>query len=358
MPFLGPAIGGRMTFLRTGIAVLGAVSLGGCVTTGRLPVQAIDRPAIEKAQAEIKRQIGIYFSRAHSARMQAAGQDATRPARWCGDGSIEYDVASVKVDLLTTEERSNSVEGGVKIPVVSGSADPSASGKRGVSNTQQLTYTLYMLDDRYQPPELTAPSPVPDQRDAPLADMIMAQREALLNTTLRSIHADPQPCFTNFDPDSPRDPKTTLVIGVTFSKAAGGGIKVDLGLVSFGFAQERKANFGNTVTVTFRQRNLTKDSRIGPCPKDASKPCVYDPIETIDGSQDGIGLDGGTPPVRETPTRGTRGGRENPRPVAGARPVPGRLQPEPAKPRTVKMCRTPGSTGVLVNIPCPPEVLK
>ena len=331
----------------------------GCTTAGRLQVQAIDRPVIEQAQAEIKRQVGVYFVRALEARQRALAGGAVRPERWCGDGNIDYDVASVKVDLLTTTDRTDSVGGGLKIPVFGGSGAPSGSTKRAVSNTQQLTYTLYMLDDRYQPAELRMSGGRAEDRPAPVADVIMAQREALRNVTLKSRHADPQPCFSNFDPDAPRDPQSTLVIGITFSREGANGIKLDLGVVSLDAGTERKASFGNTVTVTFRQRGLTKASRIGPCPDDATKPCVYDPIEGVAAGQPGVGVvddhKGGAkaPPSRNgSPDRPSDPGKQPPGAPPPAPPVP---KPDPVTPPT-KMCRTSGSTGILVVVPCPPEV--
>ncbi len=338
------------------VAILG---MTGCATNGRMQVQAIDRPAIEKAQAEIKRQVGVYFARAHEARLRASAGGAVKPDRWCGDGNIDYDVASVKVDLLTTTDQTNSIGGGLKIPVFGGAGNPSTSTKRAISNTQQLTYTLYMLADRYQPAELRGLGSRAEDRPAPVADVIMAQRDALRNVTLKSRYADPQPCFSNFDPDAPRDPQSTLVIGITFSHEGVNGVKLDLGVVSLDASTERKASFGNTITVTFRQRDLTKASKIGPCSNDGTKPCVYDPIEGPAAGQAGVGViddrEGGArmpPHPGRSPDRQPDPGRQPPGAPPPARPAP---EPVPVKPPT-KMCRTPGSTGILVVVPCPPEV--
>lgn len=69
---------------------------------------ALDSKTIEKVQAKIKRQIGIYM------RAPTAIAD-DQHGYWRGKGSINFDIASVKAELTTTIKTINS--GGVGLEV-------------------------------------------------------------------------------------------------------------------------------------------------------------------------------------------------------------------------------------------------
>lgn len=351
-----------------GVILACALALGGCVGTPPPSLQAIDRSAIEIVQAEIKRQIGVYLAKAEQRRRQPAGPAV---ARWCGDGSIDYDVVSVKVDLATTDMTNNSANAGLKIPVLTGgkgSIGPSVSTSRTVTNSQELVYTEYMLGKQYQPAELMA-LPPDTSKPSPIADLMDAQRTALIDAAIKVDHPYPQPCFTNFDPSDPSKPQSTVTIGVKFESDDNGGIKVDLVVLSFGASVERKGSFANTITVTYGQRGLTKDSFIADCAPDDKSPCVWEPEPKLkpappatanagEKPKPGISVDGIA--KKRLPMR-RRGGPPATKPSAPVSTFPAPTAPEPAPaaksdatttPPT-QQCRRVGKIGIQSDCPKP-----
>lgn len=157
------------------------------------------------------------------------------------------------VDLATTDLLNNSADAGLKIPVLAGGAGsigPSVSTSRSVTNSQELSYTEYMLGEQYQPAELTM-QPPDTSKPSPIAELINAQRAALVNAAIKSTHPKAQLCFTNFDPSDPTKPQSTVTIGLKFESDNQGGVKVDLAVLSFGASVGRKGSFANTMTVTY-----------------------------------------------------------------------------------------------------------
>lgn len=255
--------------------IVAGLGLSGCVTTRQPPLQAINAPAIENVQLELKRQLAVYIARARAARKAEAS--APKVPTWCGDGSIDYEVVSVKVDLTIARDDTRSAKAGLKIPMVGGSIGPNASGNSMTSNTQELEYNLYMLPDEFQPDELNT---IPTDTKAPIADIMMAEREALIKAAQRTnSNTSPQPCLTNFDKDKTDAATSTITIGLKLTDEGSAGVDVDLGIVSFGATTDTKSSSGNTIAVTFRQAGLPKTVAFKPCSKEHPKWACPNPAD-------------------------------------------------------------------------------
>lgn len=134
-----------------------------------------------------------------------------------------------------------------------------------------------MLGDDFQSPGLQDVVYDPKDPTTPIARIMLEEREALIQAASRKKYPTPQPCFTNFDPHKQLDPQNTITIGLKITDDGAAGIDVDLGFLTFGASTEAKASGGNTIAVTFRQRDLTGKTVIVPCTKNKNRACTSEP---------------------------------------------------------------------------------
>jgi hypothetical protein len=252
-----------------------AYAMSGCVSSPMR--QALDEQAIGKVQAEIKRQVGVYIRAA-----QEPDPAAKDGPFWCGNGTIDFDIANVKADLTTTIEHISGVNLGLKIPVSAVTLGPSAGVKRDVTNTEELVYNLWPLQAaRPGADVLTAPVKSDELDGAPIAQVLLALRHALIVGAQRSSPG-PQPCFTDYNQDKPAaDPGNTFKVGLTFVTDATGGLDIKVGILDLSGSLEAKGTTGNTLTISFVQRGVAalqvaKDAVDAECkyPKDGSAACT------------------------------------------------------------------------------------
>jgi len=132
--------------LSAGVAMGVLVLTGGCATA---PVrQVLDEKAIEKVQADIKRQVGVYLA------ASAKKPPGEREEFWCGSGSIDFDISFVKAQLTTTVETIKNAGIKAKLPFKAIEVDPSGSRKTDVTNTQGAQ--LQPVASRQGPADRTA----------------------------------------------------------------------------------------------------------------------------------------------------------------------------------------------------------
>lgn len=219
-------------------------SMGGCAATP--PVrQVLDEKAIVAVQGEIKRQIGIYMAAAAGA---ARDPKDTPDHYWCGSGGIDFVVLSVKAELTTTNETIKNAGIKAKIPFKAIEVDPSGSRKTDVTNTQVLDYTLWPTGRH---PDLAAG----DLEKAPIAKVLLSLRNALIDSA-RKTAPGPQACFTDYDPQKPAaDPGDSFKLGLSFVNDVTGGFDITVWVLDLNATTETKGTTGNTLTVTFGQRN-------------------------------------------------------------------------------------------------------
>jgi hypothetical protein len=115
------------------LPTLAFMGLCGCVAAPPTK-QILTQAAMEKVQAEIKRQVGVYLALPRNPSGNA--EDF-----WCGAGNIGFDIASVKVELTVTDETIHNAGIKAKLPFNAITVSPSGSLKTDVTNTQVLTYT-------------------------------------------------------------------------------------------------------------------------------------------------------------------------------------------------------------------------
>jgi hypothetical protein len=242
-----------MTMRLRAVTVSACVMILAACQTAAPKRQALDTAAIAAVQGEIKRQVGIYLR-------EAAKHSAGDPKDfWCGTGNIDFDISQVKAELTTTLETITNKSAGLKIPWGAVEIDPTGSVKGDATNTQVLDYNLWPLEMERQAALLQAT--VNDQKPAPIADVILALRDAIINSA-KETAPGPQPCFTDYDPVKPAaDAGNTFKLGLSFVKDTTGGLEIKVWVLDLSATSEWKSTTGNTLTVSFVQRGLAKVQR-------------------------------------------------------------------------------------------------
>ena len=231
----------RLLSARVAMGLL--VLTGGCATA---PVrQVLDEKAIEKVQADIKRQVGVYLA------ASAKKPPGEREEFWCGSGSIDFDISFVKAQLTTTVETIKNAGIKAKLPFKAIEVDPSGSRKTDVTNTQELNYNLWPLARDQQ-----IALPKGDLETAPIAKVIMSLRDALIASAKKTAPG-PQACFTDYNPAKPaEDAGNTFKLGLSFVNDVTGGFEITVWVLDLTNTTETKGTTGNTLTVSFVQRGL------------------------------------------------------------------------------------------------------
>ena len=255
--------------MKAGIAlILVTWLLVGCTAT-RPSLQALDSRAVGIVQAEIKRQIGVYLSAAKlPVTVTIDGKEVdvrTIPNGFmCGSGKIDFDVLEVKAELIATIERVGDTNLGLKFPWNGVTVGPSGEYKSDTTNAQVLDYNLWPVEAERQPAELFALDRVPPVSGAPIAQVLLDLRRALILSAMWDDYStnpphrrERQPCFTNYDPAKPAaDAGHSYKVALTYVKDAKGGLEIKVGILDFTASHEVKATSGNTLTVMFVQAGL------------------------------------------------------------------------------------------------------
>lgn len=250
--------------------------LSGCGTATDKSV-AIPESLIEKTQADIARQLAIYQVYAAKARQSETQQQVDPKAFWCGAGNIDFEVSSVKVDLLTTVDDTTSASLSISPPLPKGTAIVPKFGGSGENiNTQELTYTLYLLPDEYMPK-----GTVGSLDSSEIAKVILSERKALRNSALRKLHPETQGCIADFNPQKPIDANGQLQLAIKAISDGNGGVTFSLGILNANLGNDLKRTTGSTMTINFVQTGLAEGSFIEPCDEDERTPCVNTPVPKI-----------------------------------------------------------------------------
>lgn len=234
-------------------ACVGSLSMAGCVTAPPKK-QALDVDAIRAVQAEIKRQVGVYL-------LSAAAKPTSKPEDfWCGTGNIDFDISTIKAQLTTSIEKIDNAGLKLQIPWSAVTIGPSGSIKGDATNTQELNYNIWPLEFSRQI-ALKATS-ISDQKPAPIAEVLLSLRDALINSAKKSSSKSPQACFTDYNPDKPAaDAGNTFKLGLSYTTDTTGGLEIKVGILDFNATTEWKGTTGNTLTVSFVQRGLAQLQR-------------------------------------------------------------------------------------------------
>ena len=287
-------------------------ALAGCLTKPTV-VQVIDTREIQTVKAEIKRQVGVYVRASHQPVTVIIDKkpielSTIQNAFWCGSGKIDFDIASVKVELTVTNERITDQKLGLSIPVQTVKLGASLEDKSDVTNAEVLDYNLWMLPARLQTMNLDAVTDI-ELQSAPIARVLLAVRTALiLSATKKDYSFDPpkdrkpQPCFADFNPDKPAsDAGNTYKIGLSINSDSTNGVSIDAGIITVGATGETKSTTGNSLTVSFIQRDLqqiqlARDAVDAECkyPNERERKCT-DARDKLNGLLGDIGIGISTP---------------------------------------------------------------
>ncbi|HVI04884.1 MAG TPA: hypothetical protein VM711_02165 [Sphingomicrobium sp.] len=233
---------------------VGALLLAGCQT---MPPQklALNAEALEKVQANIKQEVGIYL-----ANVANASKQRPDPSQfWCGSGDIDFDISSVKADLTVTNETIKSAGITAKIPSTAVTIGPSGKATGDATNTQELIYNLWPLhSDQQSVPftdDMDLSNPAMANR-APIAYTLWQLRKALIESAKKTA-AGPQACFTDYNPANPAgDAGNTARLGLSFVSDQSAGLEFSVSVLDITDSIESKGTTGNTLTVSFVQRDL------------------------------------------------------------------------------------------------------
>lgn len=130
-------------------AILAATTLVGCATTQSSHIQPISSSAIQSVVDDMKRQVSVYVAYQNS-KQGTSSVINTSGSKPCGNGLIDFDITSVKLEILTTLE--SNVSSGIDVgPIVSGggaTVKTSFGTGRSFTNTQELVLVSDLLPNR------------------------------------------------------------------------------------------------------------------------------------------------------------------------------------------------------------------
>lgn len=263
-----------MPWVRRLAAPLLLLSLAGC----GVQQPPIDIAAISAVQNKIKQQLLVYMLAAEKRpiKVRLDGPDGPetnlrdltpeqrRKYFWCGDGSIDYDIKSIKAQLQTSLVQSVGGSIGFTVPVP---IAPSGtfSFTRQAMNSQTLDFTQWAIPYGMQSDALHNEPPPTDEeiRAAPIALVLLNLRYAQIGAALKvdpltGLNRNgPEACLTNFNLAKPsEDPKNTFTLALTVSVQANGSVSVGVAAAKIGVSGGGSTTTGHTLTVTFAQRDL------------------------------------------------------------------------------------------------------
>ena len=240
---------------------MGLLALTACTTTSLPPLHTIDTKSVSAVQAEIKRQIGVYVRNVNDDRAARSAPSVNKADHWCGSGKLDFEITSVKVDLLTSQDDTGKANVGLTIPISAFTIGPSASHSYEATNVQELICNEW-LTSAGQTPDASFPRSLigGQEKDAPLAQILGNLRAGLIEAARKSkppLPANgPQACFSAYNQIPSKasdDPADSVKIAFTAVEDTTGGVTLNLGVVALGGSYEAKNTAASTITVSFRE---------------------------------------------------------------------------------------------------------
>lgn len=148
--------------------------------------------------------------------------------------------------------------GGLKLsaPWNTVTIEPSGATKTDTSNTQVLTYNLWLSDFNSKEFDELGPPSSQQLSAAPIAKVLLSLRDALIDGA-KASGGEPQQCFTNYNPLKPAaDAGNTFKLALSFVRDSTTGLTIKVGVIELSSTMEWKSTTGNTLTVAFVQRGL------------------------------------------------------------------------------------------------------
>lgn len=233
-----------MKFRITIVAIVATATIAGCATSQPSKIQAIKSDHIKSVVDDMKRQASVYVAYQNSKQGTRSVIDATG-TKPCGNGLIDFDIKSVKLEILTTLE--TSANAGVDIgPIATGNASLTGGigGGRMLSNTQELGLSANMLPD----PKFTYAGRSQSVDTAPIAATLINLRNGLIEAG----EVNNRVCFKTKPEDN------TYKVAVSIVDSVNGKIGLGLAPMALTASGETKSTTGNTLTVAFAPHVFTK----------------------------------------------------------------------------------------------------
>lgn len=263
----------RFSWARRLAVPLLLLSLGAC--GAQQP--PIDIAAISAVQSEIKKQLLVYMRAAEKSPilvkldgqngpetdLRSLTSEQRRQYFWCGDGTIDYDITSVKAELQTSLVQNVGGSFGFTVPVPIAPSG-TITFSRQATNSQTLDYTLYAIPYKMQPDLQNVTAPTDDElRGAPIAQVLLNLRYAQIGAALKidplsgAARGSPEACLTNFSLAKPSDdPKNSYVLALSIVVGANGSVSVGVAAAKIGVSGGSTTTTGHTLTVSFAQRDV------------------------------------------------------------------------------------------------------
>lgn len=227
-------------------ALAAALPIGGCATTQSDRVQAIESSSIQSVVDDMKRQVSVYVAYQNSPQGTLSVIDASA-TKTCGNGLIDLDIKSVKLEVLTTLQ--SSIDGGFEGgPFVFPAATLSGGlgAGRTISNTQELVLAVDAVPNR-----TFVDAGRETIASAPIAETLVNLRDALI----KAGEVKNRVCFkTTKDADD----GNTYKIALSIEDRGGGNIALGLAPLGVSLSGETKSTTGNTLTVSFEPHVFTQ----------------------------------------------------------------------------------------------------
>jgi hypothetical protein len=262
------------------VSILALTLMSGCAAQKLRP---IDLANISDVQAKIKEQVGVYMKAAsyltlvdqnYGAVAIVDGKPTPIPATefLCGSGRIDFRIATIKAELITSQDKTTAAKLGLTFPIVPVTLGPSAGKTGDTLSAQTLDYNLWPLvvgDQTFLLPIKHWPESSPDYEalipalsKAPIAIVLLELRNALILAATRTDYStgkqrEDQACFTDYNPASPSaDAGNSFKLQLQITNDPSVGITIGVPPLNLSYSQDTKSVTGNTLTVTFVQRGI------------------------------------------------------------------------------------------------------
>lgn len=190
----------------------------------------------------VKQEVGLF--QAESATWHAGLQDEFKRlgiVPRCGNGDINFNVTSVKMEFATTLDQTESGQLGLKIPFGPagiGNVGPGIKGSSENKGTSTLDYTYYV------PASPSPLDPIAEKNiasSAVIAPTLAALRDGLVRATAQL------PCMS----DTPKDKDDTFTFAVELTHDTNPTIGFNFAILSASAGFDTSNKRANTITVTF-----------------------------------------------------------------------------------------------------------
>lgn len=234
--------------------------LGSCLWDER-PAK-IETVSVSEVQSEIKYQVGVYMLAAQLPVFVNINKIPTVVSGnpeffWCGDGSLNFDIASIKVELRASVDTTAGATVGLSIPVPLITVGPSLSLKGEGKNETTYDYQIWPVDFAEQTDFKQTSLASDAVGKSAIAQALLSLRQGMVEAALNvdpstGSRRPPQPCFTAFNPNDPKaELGDTVKFALDFTRTVNGSVTIKIAALSVGPSASQVSVTGHTLTAVF-----------------------------------------------------------------------------------------------------------